>query len=108
MRRDDTQRIVSSVAGEFLSCYERRSPILDKLAFQPSHVVIAAAHAAPELTLREVGMMLTRRRAIIYVSLCAFFLLAILALISSTRRYRSVGEIEAAERVHQCSGHPDG
>jgi succinoglycan biosynthesis transport protein ExoP len=48
----------------------------------------------PELTLREVGMMLMRRRGIIYISLSVFFLLAILALIFSTRRYKSVGEIE--------------
>ena len=38
--------------------------------------------------------MLTRRRAIIYVSLGACFLLAILALTVSTWRYRSMGEIE--------------
>jgi polysaccharide biosynthesis transport protein len=48
----------------------------------------------PELTLREVGMMLMRRRGIIYISLSGFFLLAILGLIFSTRRYKSVGEIE--------------
>jgi uncharacterized protein involved in exopolysaccharide biosynthesis len=48
----------------------------------------------PELTLREVGMMLMRRRGIIYISLAVFFLLAILALLFSTRRYKSVGEIE--------------
>jgi succinoglycan biosynthesis transport protein ExoP len=39
-------------------------------------------------------MMLTRRRGIIYISLSVFFLLAILALIFSTRRYKSTGEIE--------------
>jgi succinoglycan biosynthesis transport protein ExoP len=39
-------------------------------------------------------MMLARRRGIIYLSLAAFFLLAILALIFSTRRYKSGGEIE--------------
>jgi uncharacterized protein involved in exopolysaccharide biosynthesis len=39
-------------------------------------------------------MMLTRRRGIIYISFAAFFLLALLALIFSTRRYKSVGEIE--------------
>jgi polysaccharide biosynthesis transport protein len=39
-------------------------------------------------------MMLTRRRGIIYTSLAGFLLLAILALTVSTRRYRSVGEIE--------------
>jgi capsular exopolysaccharide synthesis family protein len=38
--------------------------------------------------------MLTRRRRIIYISLSVCFLLAILALIFSTRRYKSVGEIE--------------
>ena len=39
-------------------------------------------------------MMLTRRRGIIYVSCGVFFLLGILALVFSTRRYKSVGEIE--------------
>jgi polysaccharide biosynthesis transport protein len=39
-------------------------------------------------------MMLVRRRRIIYISLAGFFLLAIVALIFSTRRYKSVGEIE--------------
>jgi succinoglycan biosynthesis transport protein ExoP len=67
---------------------------LNKIEIQPSHVVIAASASFPELTLREVGMMLTRRRGIIYTSLAGFLLLAILALIVSTRRYRSVGEIE--------------
>ena len=67
---------------------------MDKLALQPSHVVIAAHTSSPDLTLREIAAMLTRRRAIIYVSLAIFFLLAILALIVSTRRYKSVGEIE--------------
>jgi polysaccharide biosynthesis transport protein len=67
---------------------------LDKLALQPSHVVIAANPPPPELTLREIAAMLARRRAIIYMSLSIFFLLAILALIVSTRRYKSVGEIE--------------
>jgi polysaccharide biosynthesis transport protein len=67
---------------------------LDKLALQPSHVVIAAHTPSPELTLREIAAMLARRRAIIYISLSIFFLLAILALIVSTRRYKSVGEIE--------------
>ncbi len=38
--------------------------------------------------------MLMRRRGIIYISLAAFFLLAIVALVFSTRRYKSVGEIE--------------
>ena len=66
----------------------------DKLAFQPSHVVIAAGSSPPELTLREVGRMLTRRRAIIYVTVAVFFLLGLLALTLSTRRYQSVGEIE--------------
>jgi len=68
--------------------------MLDKIAFQPSHVVIAAGSSAPELTLREVGRMLTRRRAIIYVTVAVFFLLGVLALTLSTRRYQSVGEIE--------------
>ncbi len=67
---------------------------MDKLAFQPSHLVIAANSSLPELTLREVGMMLMRRRGIIYITLAGFFVLAILALIFSTRRYKSVGEIE--------------
>jgi polysaccharide biosynthesis transport protein len=39
-------------------------------------------------------MMLTRRRGIIYISFAAFILLALLALIFATRRYKSVGEIE--------------
>src|SRR5277367_1910606 len=39
-------------------------------------------------------MMLMRRRGIIYITLAGFFLLAVLALIVSTRRYKSVGEIE--------------
>ena len=38
--------------------------------------------------------MLMRRRGIIYITLAGFFLLAILALLFSTRRYKSVGEIE--------------
>jgi polysaccharide biosynthesis transport protein len=68
--------------------------VLDKLMFPTSHVVIAAPSPSPELTLREVGVMLKRRRRIIYMSLSLCFLLAILALIVSTRRYKSVGEIE--------------
>ena len=67
---------------------------MDKLAFQPSHVVIAANSPSRELTLREVGTMLVRRRGIIFISLAVFFLLAIVALILATRRYKSVGEIE--------------
>jgi polysaccharide biosynthesis transport protein len=67
---------------------------LDKLALQPSHVVIAANTPPPEVTLREIVAMLIRRRAIIYMSLAFFFLLAIAALIVSTQRYKSVGEIE--------------
>ncbi len=67
---------------------------MNKIEIQPSHVVIAASASFPELTLREVGMMLSRRRGIIYTSLAGFVLLAILALSVSTRRYRSVGEIE--------------
>ena len=54
---------------------------MDKLALQPSHVVIAANPPSPELTLREIAAMLVRRRAIIYMSLGIFFLLAILALV---------------------------
>jgi capsular exopolysaccharide synthesis family protein len=38
--------------------------------------------------------MLARRRAIIYLSLTFFLLLAVTALMFSTRRYKSVGEIE--------------
>ena len=38
--------------------------------------------------------MLARRSAIIYVSLAIFLLLAIVALVFSTRRYKSIGEIE--------------
>jgi polysaccharide biosynthesis transport protein len=68
--------------------------VLDKIALQPSHVVITANPNPPELTLREIGVMLARRRGIIYASLSLFFLLGILALIFSTRRYKSVGEIE--------------
>ena len=68
--------------------------MLDKIALQPSAVVIAANPASRELTLREVGVMLTRRRWIIYFSLLLCFVLAILALIFSTRRYKSIGEIE--------------
>ncbi len=67
---------------------------LDKIALQPSHVVITANPPPPELTLREIGFMLVRRRGIIYVCLSIFFLLGVLALIFSTRRYKSVGEIE--------------
>jgi len=67
---------------------------VDKLAYQPSHVVIAAGSSMPQLTLREVGAMFRRRRRIIYVTVLVFFLLGILALTSSTRRYRSIGEIE--------------
>jgi polysaccharide biosynthesis transport protein len=57
-------------------------------------VVITASPSSSELTLREIGMMLARRRAIILTSLGLCFLLAILALLISTRRYKSVGEIE--------------
>jgi succinoglycan biosynthesis transport protein ExoP len=68
---------------------------LEKIALQPSAVVIAANPSSPpELTLREVGVMLTRRRLIIYISLLLCFALGILALCFSTRRYKSVGEIE--------------
>lgn len=68
--------------------------ILNKITFQPPPMVIAARPLSPELTLREVGTMLARRRGIIYFSLAIFFLLAVLALAISTRRYKSVGEIE--------------
>jgi polysaccharide biosynthesis transport protein len=82
--------------------------MLDKIAFQPSHVVIAASSSAPELTLREVGTMLTRRRGIIYASLLLFVLLGILALVFSTRRYKSVGEIELQKESQSSLGiHPD-
>jgi capsular exopolysaccharide synthesis family protein len=91
-------------AGEFSPGAGWRFHILDKIALQPSHVVITAPSPAPELTLREVGMMLTRRRAIIYASLGAFFLLAILALAASTRRYRSMGEIEVQKESTSALG----
>ncbi|HTZ59988.1 MAG TPA: polysaccharide biosynthesis tyrosine autokinase [Acidobacteriaceae bacterium] len=68
--------------------------LLDKLALQPSHVVITASSSAPELTLREIGIMLARRRGIILISVAVCFVLAIVALALSTRRYKSVGEIE--------------
>ena len=45
-----------------------------------------------------------RRRAIIYISLAAFFLLAVLALIFSTRRYKSVGEIEVQKESNNSLG----
>jgi polysaccharide biosynthesis transport protein len=68
--------------------------VLDKIALQPSHVVITAGPTAPELTVREIAIMLARRRWIILISLGVCFLLAILALLVSTRRYKSAGEIE--------------
>jgi polysaccharide biosynthesis transport protein len=67
---------------------------LDKLALQSSDVVILARSSSPELTLREIWKMLWRRRRIIYGSVAVFFLLAVLALMVSTRRYQSVGEIQ--------------
>jgi polysaccharide biosynthesis transport protein len=67
---------------------------LDKLALQSSDVVILSRSSSPELTLREIWKMLWRRRKIIYGSVAVFFLLAILALMVSTRRYQSVGEIQ--------------
>jgi succinoglycan biosynthesis transport protein ExoP len=67
---------------------------LDKLALQSPGVVISASPSSPELTLREIWMMLWRRRKIIYGSVAVFFLLGILALMVSTRRYKSVGEIQ--------------
>jgi polysaccharide biosynthesis transport protein len=66
---------------------------LDKLALLPSDVV-PSGRSSPELTLREIGAMLWRRRRIIYSTVALFLLLAVLALSISTRRYRSVGEIE--------------
>jgi polysaccharide biosynthesis transport protein len=67
---------------------------LDKLALQSSDVVILPRSSSPELTLREIWKMLWRRRRIIYSCVAVFFLLAILALMLSTRRYQSVGEIQ--------------
>jgi succinoglycan biosynthesis transport protein ExoP len=67
---------------------------LDKLALPPSNIVIAAGSSSYELTLREIWMMLWRRRKIVYASMAIFILLAFLALAISTRRYRSVGEIQ--------------
>jgi succinoglycan biosynthesis transport protein ExoP len=77
---------------------------LDKVAFQSSQVVIAANSSFPEVTIREIGLMLSRRRAIIYTSVGTFLLLAILALIVSTRRYRSVGEIEIQKDTRSSLG----
>jgi capsular exopolysaccharide synthesis family protein len=67
---------------------------MDKLALQPSNVVIAAGSSPSELTLREIWMMLWRRRAIIFGAVGVFFLLGVLALMASTRRYLSIGEIQ--------------
>ena len=67
---------------------------MDKIALQSPGVVIAAGSSSPELTLREIWMMLWRRRRIIYGSIGVCLLLAILLLMISTRRYRSVGEIQ--------------
>ncbi|WP_213805073.1 polysaccharide biosynthesis tyrosine autokinase [Granulicella sp. dw_53] len=67
---------------------------MDKLALQSSNTVISVGPSTPELTLREIWMMLWRRRIIIYSSVAVFLLLAILALMVSTRRYKSVGEIQ--------------
>jgi len=67
---------------------------LDKLALQSSDVVISARSSPPELTLREIWMMLWRRRRIIYGNVAVFFLLAVLLLMVTTRRYKSVGEIQ--------------
>ena len=66
---------------------------MDKLALLPSDVVLSG-RSSPELTLREIGAMLWRRRRIIYSTVALFLLLAVLALSISTRRYRSVGEIQ--------------
>jgi polysaccharide biosynthesis transport protein len=69
--------------------------VLDKISLQPSHVVITAdSSSSPELTLREIGIVLARRRGIIAISLGVCFFLAVLALLVTTRRYKSVGEIE--------------
>lgn len=67
---------------------------VDKIVLQPPQITSAARSSSPELTLREVGTMLTRRRRIVYISLATFFLLGIAALALSTRLYRSTGEIE--------------
>lgn len=67
---------------------------MDKLALQSPGVVLAAGPSSPELTLREIWMMLWRRRKIIYSTVAVFFLLGIVALMISTRRYKSVGEIQ--------------
>ena len=67
---------------------------MDKLALPSSKVVISAGSSTPELTLREIWMMLWRRRWIIYSSVATCLLLAFLALTISTRRYKSVGEIQ--------------
>jgi succinoglycan biosynthesis transport protein ExoP len=76
---------------------------LDKLALQSSDVVIAT-RSSPELTLREIGAMLWRRRRIIYSSVALFLLLAILALSISTRRYRSVGEVQVQKDATSSLG----
>lgn len=67
---------------------------MDKLALQPQRVLSATIAPAQEVTIREVWAMLWRRRKIIYASLAIFLTLAAAALLSSTWRYRSVGEIE--------------
>jgi polysaccharide biosynthesis transport protein len=48
--------------------------------------------------------MLMRRHRIIYISLGVFFLFAILALVFSTRRYESVGEIEVQKESTSSLG----
>jgi uncharacterized protein involved in exopolysaccharide biosynthesis len=53
-----------------------------------------ARSSSPELTLHEIWKMLWRRRRIIYGSVGVFLILAILALMASTRRYQSIGEIQ--------------
>jgi polysaccharide biosynthesis transport protein len=67
---------------------------LDKLAVQSSDVVILARSSSPELTISEIWKMLWRRRRIIYGSVAVSLLLAVLALMASTRRYQSIGEIQ--------------
>ena len=67
---------------------------MDKIVLQTPHSAIPTKPASSELTLREVVTMLMRRRRIIYISMAIFLVLGILALSMSTRRYKSVGEIE--------------
>lgn len=77
---------------------------MDKIVPQSSPVVIAAGSSSPELTLREIWMMLWRRRRIIYGSIAVCFLLAILLLMISTRRYLSTGEIQVQKDAGTALG----